>query len=273
MYTMNVPKNNIIYHCDDLYVDWAITSIRSVLANNKNIKFHIIADINYNNVKKFYQLQTETGADIDIHAVSTYLYDRYKIDKKYKRLLKRDSIKPLYEINKEGNLDEHPHVSNSLYYFVYWEYLFKELNTALYLDCDTIIDGSLDELFALDLEGKDFAMCKSYTKDFVIHNNKKYTSYNGGVMFGNIKTACKIIPKIYEHTVNNLHWAKFGLQESSMVFLNERVKEIDKKWNICVKREKGEKRTKGIIYHYMSWSIKPYILDDLCKKYEHNSCR
>ena len=54
---MNVPKNNIIYHCDNLYVDWVIISIRSVLANNKNIKFHIIADINYSNVKKFFQLQ------------------------------------------------------------------------------------------------------------------------------------------------------------------------------------------------------------------------
>ena len=267
---MNVPKNNIIYHCDNLYVDWVIISIRSVLANNKNIKFHIIADINYSNVKKLFQLQNETGADIDIHAVSTYLYDRYKIDKKYKRLLKKDSIKPLYEIVKEGNLDEHPYVSNSLYFFVYWEYLFKELDTALYLDCDTIIDGSLDELFALDLKDKDFAIRKNFTKDFVTYNNKKYTSYNGATMLIKLESAYEIIPKIYEHTVSNLDWAKFGLQESSNIFLNGRVKELDKKWNICIKREKG---TKGIIYHYMSWSKKPYILDELYKKYECSSCR
>ena len=74
-------KNNIIYHCDNLYVEWVILSMRSVLANNKNIKFHIIADINYDNIKKFYKFQNETKADIDIHVVSTYFYNRYKIDK------------------------------------------------------------------------------------------------------------------------------------------------------------------------------------------------
>lgn len=263
-------KNNIIYHCDNLYVEWVILSMRSVLANNKNIKFHIIADINYDNIKKFYKFQNETKADIDIHAVSTYFYNRYKIDKKYNRLLRKDSIKPLYEIVKQGNLDEHPYVSNTLYYFVYWEYLFKKLDTVLYLDCDTIIDGCLDELFTLDLEDKDFAIRKNFTKDFVTYNNKKYTSYNGATMLIKLESAYEIIPKIYEHTINNLDWAKFGLQESGNIFFDGRVKDLDKKWNVCVKREK---EIKGIIYHYMSWSKKPHILDKLYKKYERNSNR
>ena len=70
---------NVVYHCDDLYVDALIVSIYSAVQFNKNLKFHIISSCCYDNIKKLQKLRNKFNIDIKIYCVSYVLFDTYNI--------------------------------------------------------------------------------------------------------------------------------------------------------------------------------------------------
>lgn len=47
----------------------------------------------------------------------------------------------------------------ALYRFLLSDYLSKDVHRVLYLDCDVIVNDSLDELFEMDMSGKSIAAC------------------------------------------------------------------------------------------------------------------
>ena len=78
-----------------------------------------------------------------------------------------------------------PYTSYAAYARIFIPDVLEEEGRILYLDCDTLVDGPLDELFALDLQDKPFAL--GY--DCILSHFKRYIRqppelpyYNTGVM-------------------------------------------------------------------------------------------
>ena len=78
-----------------------------------------------------------------------------------------------------------PYTSYAAYARVFIPDVLEDVERVLYLDCDTLVDGPLDKLFALDLQDKPFAL--GY--DCVLHHYKRHIRqpsklpyYNTGVM-------------------------------------------------------------------------------------------
>ena len=78
-----------------------------------------------------------------------------------------------------------PYTSYAAYARIFIPEVLAEEGRILYLDCDTLVDGPLDELFSLDLQGKPFAL--GY--DCILSHFKRYIRqplelpyFNTGVM-------------------------------------------------------------------------------------------
>lgn len=258
---------NVVYHCDDLYVDALIVSIYSAVQFNKNLKFHIISSCCYDNIKKLQKLRNKFNIDIKIYCVSYVLFDTYNIPEQYKRLLNPHPIKVLYEILKQQYTDEIPFTAAPLFYFVFHEYIFN-FDRYIFLDCDTIVQEDLQQLYMYDLKDKIIAMRRCWSYDLISYKSKHYKAYNGSVYVAT-KDIFPYMKKMYDHTIENLEWAKLGVQHSMNVVLDNKVTDLDKRWNYSVKKDKDE--MSAFIYHYNTLLRHPEIKDSLYKKYE-DSC-
>ena len=77
-------------------------------------------------------------------------------------------------------------------------------------------------------------MCEDWARSYVTYRNKKYKAYNGGVSVTKIKEMGPYWEKMYDHVLNNLDWAKLGLQHSMNVICQDIILPLDKKWNTSV---------------------------------------
>lgn len=122
-----VMKNAIVLACDNSYMNKLETTIKSICAHNKNIKFYIL---NEDLPIEWFRLMTKRLS-----------YFNSKIL----------NIKVSGDSFKKFNCP-----STHIKYQTYFRYLIPEYvkeHRVLYLDCDMIITDSLDELFNMDLNG------------------------------------------------------------------------------------------------------------------------
>lgn len=160
---------NVIYSSDDNYAQHMGVSIVSLLENNKefkNINIYIIENnISEENKKKLGEVTKRYGRHIE-----------YINFNKYEKRLKL-------------NMDTYISISSYARLFIP-EMLPIEIEKVIYIDCDTIINNSLKELWNDDIENyavagvKDFAFEKCKEK---IGIDSKYSYINAGVMVFNIK--------------------------------------------------------------------------------------
>jgi lipopolysaccharide biosynthesis glycosyltransferase len=158
---------NIIYATDDNFVPFAGVSIFSLLYNNKNSKeINIyILDNNISEINK--QLLRKTvesfGRSIDFFNVDKYM----------------SKIKETGAREWSGSL--------SAYARLFIGEFFNETTTdrVLYLDCDTIVNGDITELFTLDMSGYACgAVCDYISSGIRLIDGLKLSDkyYNSGVM-------------------------------------------------------------------------------------------
>ena len=263
---MNSEKINTVYHCDDLYIDYTLVSIFSAHCHNKDISFNVITNCSARNKKKIVDVSKKHNIDITIYSVNSLLFDNFNIPQRFRRLIRRHPIKPLYEITKHEYLNEIPFTAAPLFYFVFHPYLFN-FKKYIYLDCDTIINCDLRELYDIDLQSKIIAMCEDWSRKYITYKGIKYRAYNGGVYVCKAKPCSLIWEKMYDHVLDNLEWSKLGMQHSMNVIIHDIVQRIDSKWNMSVKHLSGTPK----IYHYNTIIKNPKLKDKLYKKYE-DSC-
>lgn len=98
------------------------------------------------------------GDDVHVHVVSDYLSESHKdaIEK-----AAGDSVKVIFYLAKDDarlvSLPVHGWSIYAWYRLLLPEFLGTEVRRVLYLDCDVIVNASLDELFILDFNGKAIA--------------------------------------------------------------------------------------------------------------------
>lgn len=120
-------KNAVVLACDNSYMDKLETTIKSICAHNKNIKFYIL---NEDLPIEWFRLMTKRLSYFNSEILN---------------------IKVSGDSFKKFNCP-YEHIK----YQTYFRYLIPEYveeDRVLYLDCDMIVTDSLDELFNMELNG------------------------------------------------------------------------------------------------------------------------
>ena len=187
------------------------------------------------------------------------------------------------------------HVSVASYYrFLIPELLPQNIDKALYLDCDIIVNGSLSDLYGTDMSNVCIAACAEHTGDSytlrVSEENinrlgypKQWGYFNSGVMLLNLTywRQKKVTDDLFAYVMRNHDKCLFHDQDTLNAVLGNKKKFIPYKYNFMTVlfTDGNEKRInpvilqeRPIIIHYCT-AVKPwewYLVDYPFKKqWEH----
>ena len=210
---------NILYTLNDKFVPQVAAGITSICENNKdvdNIVFYLmslnISDENKKKLKKY--IKKYKNRSIEIIELND-MKDHFS-----------------FEFDTSG---WNPIVLARL---LLDKLLPKDIDRVLYLDGDTIVRGSLKELYELDLDNYSIAASVEPTVSKKIKRNlglEKYPYYNAGVLLVNMKhwrknkTGSKIIEYYKEH--NGKLFAND--QDAINGSVNDYILTISPKYNFC----------------------------------------
>lgn len=139
-----------------------------------------------------------------------------------------------------------------------YAYLFPNIDKILQLDVDTIICGSLEDLWDTNLEGKWMAACPEYKGSYNPYGNDKY--YNIGVCLFNLDQMRKdnVLPTL----INYINITKLWCVEQDALnrfAVPDKVMDIDVKYNesFCC----GQTDDPVIVHYagYPDWWTKPNL--------------
>ncbi len=138
-----------------------------------------------------------------------------------------------------ADFPESGYITRAMWYRLKVASLLPEsVDTCLYLDCDTIVNDSLDDLFSLDMDNAYVATAIDciYTK--FLKNHKKYFSkdylyFNSGVLLINLKMWRKenVEKQIFEYIKSNPQSLKLLDQTILNITLQNRKIELPIKYN------------------------------------------
>ena len=193
-------KKVIVLGADSGYRDKIETTIKSVCAHNRNVKFYIFND---DMPSEWFQLMTKRLKPLSSEIVNV-------------------------KISSHSLKNYHLPLSHLSYaaFFRYFIPQFVEENRAIYLDSDVIVRGSLDALFLEDLG--DFPMA-------AVEDDLTSDSFNSGVMLIDVDAwrAEGVTEQLFELT-NQFHESSFGDQGILNILFQKRWKKLPQKYNFMV---------------------------------------
>lgn len=235
---------NIVFCTDNNYLMHLASAIESILAHHSSgtVRFYIVV----NNC---------TLWDLEIFAsvISTQLIT----------------------FIEDTSLDERPlftnrHISKATYQRLFLDYLLPEkIDRFLYLDCDVVVTGNLNELYQLELEEFFIAAAPEYDARLLFDKSRKPTYFNAGVMLVNRKLWRREgISEFLEHLVlTERETLTFWDQDALNAVLMGKWLPISNKWNVTAlyfrnKRMMRKNRTEDVysdtrIVHFNA-SLKPW---------------
>lgn len=200
-------KISIAYAPDDNYVNQTVVSMKSALEHNEQVEFIIM----------YSKLSAESMQKLG--AVGGSL-----------RLIKMDE-------SQFADLTLSKWVTVQAWFRIKLPDLCKDLDKVLYLDCDTLIRGNLDELFSLDLTDKYLAGVKDVwgVSKYVKRLGMKSGVYvNSGMLLFNCNYCRKehFFDKVVEFAKNNAKIIEFCDQDSINKVVDEHKLVISPKYNL-----------------------------------------
>lgn len=175
-----------------------------------------------------------------------------------KKLTKKYSNLVIVELERDGEFEKYPLVSNSSY-IVYLRLkipsLLSNLDKILYLDSDLIVTGSLKSLYDTDISDfyvgavADFGVHKFLPKH--IENLGLRDYFNAGVLLMNLKAFREqgLEDKCYEILTNNSSQILFQDQDVLNIVCDEHVKSLETTFNCQV--YKNTDVSGSVIVHYV----------------------
>ena len=200
-------KISIAYAPDDKYVNQTVVSMKSALEHNDQVEFIIM----------YSKLSAESMQKLG--AVGGSL-----------RLIKMDE-------SLFSDLTLSKWVTVQAWFRIKLPDLCKDLDKVLYLDCDTLIRGNLDELFSLDLTDKYLAGVKDVwgVSKYVKRLDMKSGVYvNSGMLLFNCDYCRKehFFDKVVDFAKNNAKIIEFCDQDSINKVVDEHKLVISPKYNL-----------------------------------------
>ena len=200
-------KISIAYAPDDKYVNQTVVSMKSALEHNEQVEFIIM----------YSKLSAESMQKLG--AVGGSL-----------RLIKMDE-------SQFADLTLSKWVTVQAWFRIKLPDLCKDLDKVLYLDCDTLIRGNLDELFSLDLTDKYLAGVKDVwgVSKYVKRLGMKSGVYvNSGMLLFNCDYCRKehFFDKVVNFAKNNAKIIEFCDQDSINKVVDEHKLVISPKYNL-----------------------------------------
>ena len=193
-------KKVIVLGADSGYRDKIETTIKSVCAHNRSVKFYVFND---DMPSEWFQLMTKRLEPLSSEIVNV-------------------------KISSHSLKNYHLPLSHLSYaaFFRYFIPQFVEENRAIYLDSDVIVRGSLDALFSEDLG--DFPMA-------AVEDDLTSDSFNSGVMLIDVDAwrAEGVTEQLFELT-NQFHESSFGDQGILNILFQKRWKKLPQKYNFMV---------------------------------------
>ena len=200
-------KISIAYAPDDKYINQTVVSMKSALEHNEQVEFIIM----------YSKLSAESMQKLG--AVGGSL-----------RLIKMDE-------SLFSDLTLSKWVTVQAWFRIKLPDLCKDLDKVLYLDCDTLIRGNLDELFSLDLTDKYLAGVKDVwgVSKYVKRLDMKSGVYvNSGMLLFNCDYCRKehFFDKVVDFAKNNAKIIEFCDQDSINKVVDEHKLVISPKYNL-----------------------------------------
>jgi lipopolysaccharide biosynthesis glycosyltransferase len=241
----------IFFAANPDYYQHLCVALVSLLENNKNNRFSIYVLTNSDqNKEKIIQLKNQ--------------YDHF--DVQFRTI--SDSDVQSFHLSKHC-----PHISIQTYYRILIPKIFPELDKAIYLDSDLIVEGDILELWKIDIDNYYLAgvdtSCFEHT---LIYKNKinltKDDIYiNGGVLIMNLEAMRRdnIVELMIENSAklgNKVTWVD---QDVINFSLQKRIKTLDARfnWNHEFHEKYPQQTTKAIISHF-SGAAKPWSTNRIC---------
>ena len=227
---------NIVFCINKSYIDILSVVLLSILENNRQdfIHFYILTTDFSEEDKKNYDFLHNSYENFDISFI----------------VPDKERFKDL-----QLNID---YISIETYY----RYLIAEIlpheDKALYLDADIIVNGSLSELYHIDLKDNYIAG----VKDAYIAHTKylpcELTAYdlyiNAGVLLCNLNKMRedKLADKLLENTIKYFDKIKYQDQDIINITCRGKIKEVDCIYNFTSQNVKEDKNKikKAVIIHY-----------------------
>lgn len=166
---------HIVFTTDNNYVRYLAVSMCSICESNRNadLTFHVVLSGEVSSQNK--ALVSDLAKKYDANIVF------YSID---------NDLLSILPAGKEG---QPGHISVAAYYRLFLASILPEsLDKVIYLDCDLIVEGSLEQMWETDISGHPVAAVPDMTESDLIHYRQlKYSPklgyFNSGVLLINLK--------------------------------------------------------------------------------------
>lgn len=242
-------KINVALSCDENYSKYAGVVIASILANAKNDDelniFILDGGISETSKQKILSLKNIKDCDIEFVQVNDKLFEDYK------------------------KIQTHHYISVAACYRLKLASLLPNIDKIIYLDCDVTVCSSLKDLFNINLENNVIAGVRDIDLELKNYQSKYI---NSGVLLidlNKVRTQ-NIENELLEYTQKNINNIKMGDQEIINNVLNDRILNIDEKYNVqseCYIRRSSFTKNPIIIHfigdkkpwHFGSWSFHKYL--------------
>ena len=251
-----MEKINLFFAIDGNYCPFLSSALHSILKNaNPSYKYDIY--ILHNSIPEDHQNivvnQVKGKADLEFIDVIKFVSMKEKLDMLADRLVTRD------------------YYTKTTYYRLFIPNMFKNLDKALYLDVDIIVDGDISELYSTNLGDNlvgaipDAAVANTpvfgeYVEKALGVKTEKY--FNAGILLMNLK---KMREWDFEGKFIDL-LSKYSFrvaqdQDYLNVLTKDQVKYVDYCWNVMpVPNNKLTASKLNLVHYNMSW--KPWIFED-----------
>lgn len=204
-------KINVCLSCDDKYSQYAGVVIASILSNaNKDDLLSIyILDGGISDIRKQQILSLKSIKDCEINfvAINPSDFDEYK------------------------KVCTHKYITLATYYRLKLSTLLPEVNKIIYLDCDMVVNSSLEGLFNTDINNYYVAGVQDINKK-MINENPNYV--NAGMLIFNLDLIRKdnVEEKFVKYTQENFETIKCGDQTIINEVCKDKIKLLDETWNV-----------------------------------------